>query len=248
MIILIDTIKSTLAKILILACLLACTANVNAESRVLLETSMGDIVIELYPDVAPGHVQNFLNYVNDGDYDKSFLHRSVSGFIVQGGGFAYIESLFYFVPTDPPIANEFAMSNVRGTVAMAKLGGDPNSATSQWFINLADNSANLDAQNGGFTVFGTVVSGMDVVDAVAALPTDDLVQLDTNLAVIGNQIPLRNLPFGEPLVLEDHLVMINNATQSSFAVPAMPDLFGWLLVALLGMAASFTLYRRSAPA
>ncbi|NNL56465.1 MAG: hypothetical protein HKO71_01815, partial [Pseudomonadales bacterium] len=173
----------------------------------------------------------FLNYVNDGDYDQSFIHRSVAGFVVQGGGFRYIEPYFYSVPTEPTITNEFALSNVRGTVAMAKKENDPNSASSQWFINLADNSANLDAQNGGFTVFGTVVLGMDVADAIAALPT---YFLGPGLEPIGNQVPLRNLPPADPVVWEDHLVMIDSATQESFSVPVLPWMFVALLAALLG--------------
>jgi cyclophilin family peptidyl-prolyl cis-trans isomerase len=114
-------------------------------------------------------VANFLNYVNDGDYAGSFIHRSVPGFVVQGGGFTFINGEAGSVPSDPPIANEFGRSNVRGTVAMAKLGNDPDSATSQWFINLADNSAVLDDSNGGFTVFGVVEgNGMRVIDAITA--------------------------------------------------------------------------------
>ena len=116
---------------------------------------------------APLTVQNFLNYVNDGDYVNTIIHRSVPGFIVQGGGFT-AEGLAELlntntnpanaigvIPSDPPVVNEFSSerSNLRGTIAMAKLGGDPDSATNQWFFNLADNSTNLDNQNGGFTVF-----------------------------------------------------------------------------------------------
>jgi len=145
-------------------------------TNVIMETPLGDIEIELFDEVAPGTVENFLNYVNDGDYENSFVHRSVPGFVIQGGGFNFEAGLQGTVPTDPPIQNEFNRSNVRGTVAMAKLGGDPDSATSQWFINLADNSASLDGgdgQGGGFfTVFGQVVGdGMEVADAIAALPS-----------------------------------------------------------------------------
>ena len=136
-----------------------------AQPIVEIETNLGTIEITLHPEVAPGHVENFLNYVNDGDYSNSFFHRSVPGFIIQAGGFAYSNQQFSYVPADPAVPNEFNLSNVRGTVAMAKLGSDPDSATNQWFINLADNAANLDNQNGGFTVFGTVTSGMAIADA-----------------------------------------------------------------------------------
>jgi len=120
----------------------------------------------------PTTATNFLGYVDRGDYDGSFIHRSIPNFVIQGGGFNESGGLVDAVTAGPPIENEPGNSNVRGTLAMAKLGGDPDSATNQWFINLADNSANLDAQNGGFTVFGRVVGdGMSLVDTLAALPT-----------------------------------------------------------------------------
>jgi cyclophilin family peptidyl-prolyl cis-trans isomerase len=136
---------------------------------VTFETVLGNFQVELLSDDAPATVANFLNYVNRGDYDGSFVHRTVPGFVIQGGGFSYDPVSGFPVPvqTDPPVVNEFKVSNTRGTVAMAKLSGNPNSATSQWFINLGDNSA-LDGSNGGFTVFGRVLGdGMDVVDAIA---------------------------------------------------------------------------------
>lgn len=137
-----------------------------------METNLGNLDIELYDEAAPITVENFLNYVNSGRYNGTFIHRSVPGFIIQGGGYFPTSTAIEAVTADPAIANEFdaSRSNIRGTIAMAKLPGNPNSATSEWFFNLADNSANLDAQNGGFTVFGQVLDdGMDVVDAIAAL-------------------------------------------------------------------------------
>lgn len=98
--------------------------------------------------------QNFLKYVTDGDYVNSFIHRSVPGFVIQGGAFSLSGNNIQNVPTDAPIVNEFGISNTLGTISMAKLGGDPNSATSQWFVSLGANSNILDPQNGGFTVFG----------------------------------------------------------------------------------------------
>jgi cyclophilin family peptidyl-prolyl cis-trans isomerase len=138
-------------------------------------TSVGAIDILLYDAAAPRTVANFLTYVNSGAYLNSFVHRSVPGFVIQGGGFVWDDATnnVVKVPANPPLVNEFSASrsNRRGTIAMAKLGSDPNSATSQWFINLADNGSNLDNQNGGFTVFGEVsASSMAVVDAIAALP------------------------------------------------------------------------------
>jgi cyclophilin family peptidyl-prolyl cis-trans isomerase len=145
--------------------------------NVRMQTDLGAIDIELFDTVAPQTVANFMNYVNDGDYEGTFFHRSIPGFIVQGGGFiantpsgSILTDGASLIPTDPPVINEFNLSNVRGTIAMAKVDGDPDSATSQWFFNLDDNSANLDNQNGGFTVFAQVLNeGMNVVDSIAVL-------------------------------------------------------------------------------
>jgi len=142
-----------------------------------METSVGGFNVQLYDAEAPMTVTNFLNYVDRSDYNSSIIDRSIPGFVIQGGGYNCCDPFFgepFTITPDAPVQNEFdpARSNIRGTIAMAKLAGDPNSATSAWFFNLADNSANLDYQNGGFTVFGYVLdSGMDVVDRIAALPT-----------------------------------------------------------------------------
>ena len=136
------------------------------------QTVMGTFEVNLYDNTTPITVINFLNYVNNGEYTNSVYHRTVPDFIVQGGGFSYdgVPGVLAPIPTRPAILNEPILSNVTGTIAMAKLGNDPNSATNQWFFNLADNSQNLDLQNGGFTAFGEVVGdGMDVVNAIAAL-------------------------------------------------------------------------------
>ena len=140
-----------------------------------LQTTLGPIDVSLYDSAAPRTVANFLAYVNSSAYNNSFIHRTVDNFIIQGGGFVWNDLLSAPTPvaTSAPIVNEFSAtrSNRRGTIAMAKVGGDPNSATSQWFINLADNAASLDGQNGGFTVFGEVTAGsMAVVDAIGRLP------------------------------------------------------------------------------
>jgi peptidyl-prolyl cis-trans isomerase A (cyclophilin A) len=144
----------------------------SAGTIVRVSTSLGDYSIELLDDVTPLTVQNFLNYVAKDAYNGTYLHRVVEDFVVQGGGYGF-ELFVGPIPivTDPPVSNEFNVSNTRGTVAMAKLDGDPNSATSQWFVNLADNSGNLDNSNEGFTVFGNVLGdGMDILDAIDLLP------------------------------------------------------------------------------
>jgi cyclophilin family peptidyl-prolyl cis-trans isomerase len=163
--------KARITGALTVMCLALLASSPVPASSVTLKTVMGDVVIELYDEATPAAVANFLNYVRDGDYDSSFIHRSVNDFVIQGGGFTFIDDVIEDVPTDPPVINEPGISNLRGTIAMAKRPGDPNSATRQWFINLVDNSAVLDGTNGGYTVFGEVSGdGMDIVDDIAALP------------------------------------------------------------------------------
>ena len=192
----------------------------NAKALVVsIDTSLGVLEITLHPESAPNHVENFLNYVNDDDYSNSFFHRSVPGFIIQAGGFSYSDDQFTLVPTDPAVDNEFNLSNVRGTVAMAKLSDNPNSATNQWFINLADNSTNLDNQNGGFTVFGTVSSGMSVADDIA-----NLVRVNASGAF--SDLPIRNFEnVSDPIIWDNHLVMINETSISEIPLPAGIYLF-----------------------
>ena len=119
---------------------------------------------------APLSVANFKAYIEAGHYEDNFIHRSVPGFVIQGGGFRFTDDqTIDSVPTFDPVLNEPGVSNIRGTVAMAKQAGDPNSATSQWFVSLDDNSTTLDGQNGGFTVFAEVLAGsMTVVDEIAS--------------------------------------------------------------------------------
>ena len=141
---------------------------------VTLETSLGRIVVELYPDRAPQSVANFLRYVHESFYDNLIFHRVIDGFVIQTGGFA--PGLDHRLPTHPAIANEATngLANQRGTLAMARTW-QVDSATSQFFINLRDNP-NLDHRGNaptqyGYAVFGRVVEGMDVVDAIARQPT-----------------------------------------------------------------------------
>lgn len=141
--------------------------------RVVLETTKGNIVIELNNEKAPIAVENFLGYVNSGFYEGTVFHRVIDGFMVQGGGFT--ESMDQ-KKTEGTIQNEAdnGLENKRGTVAMARRP-DPHSATSQFFVNVADNKfLNHSAktpQGWGYAVFGEVVSGMDVVDAIAKADT-----------------------------------------------------------------------------
>ena len=141
----------------------------KANPKVLMKTSMGDITIELYPDKAPITVKNFLSYVDEKKYDGTIFHRVMEGFMIQGGG---ILPDFHSIPTKPPIKNEASngLKNKRGTIAMARTN-IIDSATCQFFINHVDNFG-LDHRDNtedgfGYCVFGKVVKGMDVVDAIA---------------------------------------------------------------------------------
>ena len=138
---------------------------------VLMETSQGTIKIELFEKEAPISVKNFLGYVNKGFYSGTIFHRVINGFMIQGGGFT---TNFVQKQTDAPIKNEAAngLKNDRGTIAMARTGM-PDSATSQFFINVVDNNMlNRPSPDGfGYAVFGKVIEGMDVVDKIKALKT-----------------------------------------------------------------------------
>lgn len=140
---------------------------------VLLETTEGDILIELYPEKAPKTVANFLMYVDEGFYNNTIFHRVIPGFMIQGGG---MDARMHEKPNHEPVPNEAdnGLKNERGAVAMARTS-DPHSASSQFFINLTDN-AFLDfraptVDGWGYCVFGKVTEGMDVVDKIAKVKT-----------------------------------------------------------------------------
>ncbi len=141
-----------------------------AATIVLVETNMGDFEINLFDQTTPKTVTNFLTYVRDGAYNNSVIHRSLKDFVIQGGGKRYSgnnSAPFTEIPARGPVDNEPKLSNVRGTVAMAKINNSPNSATTHWYVNVKDNSANLDKDNGGYTVFGVVTgTGMSIVDSI----------------------------------------------------------------------------------
>jgi len=149
-------------------------ATPQVKPRVALNTSYGTVVLELEPSAAPQTVENFLGHVKSGYYDGTIFHRVIAGFMIQGGGFT---EKMEEKPAQSPIMNESkadGLKNLRGTIAMARLN-DPNSATTQFFINLADNPM-LDTSSGaaariGYCVFGRVVSGMEYVDKIAKVKT-----------------------------------------------------------------------------
>jgi peptidyl-prolyl cis-trans isomerase A (cyclophilin A) len=182
-------------------------------------TTLGTFDVRLYNGATPLTVANFLGYSQEHDYDASFIHRSVAGFIVQGGGFYYDGSTLTDVPEHAMVQNEPGISNLRGTIAMAKLAapadggppnGGPNSATNEWFFNVANNSSNLDVQNGGFTVFGRVLgSGMSVVDAINALQVYDL---DGPSSTLFDAVPLKS----NSGTLVQNLIYVNSVTTLNY--------------------------------
>jgi len=169
--------RAALVGLMALALIITAGLSARAEKRsnplVKLETSMGEITVELYADKAPATVANFLQYVKDGFYNGTIFHRVIPTFMIQGGGF---DAQMNQKPTRAPIQNEAdnGLKNEAYTFAMARTM-DPNSATAQFFINVADNQfLNHTAktpQGWGYAVFGKVVKGQDVVDKIKAVPT-----------------------------------------------------------------------------
>ena len=170
-------LRHALAIATVALALAAPSAALAANPQVELDTSAGKIRLELYPDAAPKTVANFLDYVKSGHYNGTVFHRVIDGFMIQGGGFT---AELWQKPTKAPVVNEAesaskaGLLNVPGTIAMARTS-DPNSATAQFFINVNDNKSlnfrSADPQGIGYTVFGKVVSGMDVVQKIAKSPT-----------------------------------------------------------------------------
>ena len=166
-------LKSLLAAVTFLLAFAAHAAAPAPNPHVEVRTSMGSFVMELYPENAPNTVNNFLQYVKDGHYNGTIFHRVIPNFMIQGGGFT---SSFQEKPTRPPIKNEAGngLRNGVGMVSMARTA-DPHSATAQFFINVAENPT-LDfkaptAQGYGYTPFGRVVKGYDVVERIVQVPT-----------------------------------------------------------------------------
>jgi cyclophilin family peptidyl-prolyl cis-trans isomerase len=155
----------------------AANAQTTGDVRARIETSMGDFVVELYASRAPVTVANFLEYVRAGHYEGTIFHRVISNFVAQGGGY---DEKFAEKPTRPDIPNESGngLSNRRGTIGMARTS-NPHSANAQFYINLADNPT-LDPQptRWGYAVFGRVVEGMEVVDAIGAVATGEVGPFD----------------------------------------------------------------------
>ena len=163
-----------LVKNLLLSSLLLLSLSAFAQPTVEIKTNKGSIIVELNQDKAPNTVANFVKYANDGFYTGTVFHRVISGFMIQGGG---LDKSLNEKETRAPIKNEAdnGLANNIGTIAMARTN-DPHSASSQFFINVANNAflnhTEKSDRGWGYTVFGKVVKGMDVVDKIAKIPTD----------------------------------------------------------------------------
>jgi cyclophilin family peptidyl-prolyl cis-trans isomerase len=216
---------SWLAALAVMAAATMPAAQANTFVRV--QTSQGVIEIELFDNDAPITVANFLRYVRSGAYNNVFFHRSVQNFVIQTGGYRWNNSNGQVegVASFGTIQNEFnvARSPLRGTVAMAKVGGDPNSATSEWFINLADNSSILNNQNGGFTVFGRLTpASLATMDAIAALPRFNLT--GGNSSSPFGEVPLANY-IAPAAVTRANLAIMNRVATRTVA-PGVIDIDG----------------------
>jgi peptidyl-prolyl cis-trans isomerase A (cyclophilin A) len=219
---------SFLFKYIYLPCIVAlmCWSSTVQSTIVEIRTELGTFEVNLFDNATPETVANFLSYVNSGAFANNVVHRSIPGFIVQAGGFQYtgpITGVFTLdeVAVGDAVINEPRFSNVRGTIAMAKIPDLPNSATSEWFINVSNNSGNLDIQNAGFTVFGQVVGdGMQVVDAIANL---------SRLSAGGfNELPIRNYTQtdvdNETPITDDNLIVISDIVVTNSATDTAADL------------------------
>jgi cyclophilin family peptidyl-prolyl cis-trans isomerase len=198
-----------------IGCLIAFTtflSSAGAGTLVQFRTVFGDMEVELYDQDKPVTVQNFLNYIESGRYQNEIAHRLVPGFVIQGGGFTLVSNTITPVPTFPPITNEFGVgrqfSNVYGTIAMAKLGGDTNSATSQWYFNLTNN-AFLDAPdtNDFFVVFGHVIKGTNVLNVMNQFQYWNGTQ--TSNLVYNWGSPFDNLPLLYPSLAQTNFLFVD---------------------------------------
>lgn len=172
-------------------------------TMVQFQTTLGDFEVNLFDEEAPVTVANFLTYVDEGDYTNTMIHRVVTDAIIQGGGFTFEDTgPAQMIPLRPTIINEARNFNNIGTIAMAKMLGDEDSAQSQWFINLSKNRI-FDSANGGYTVFGEVMGdGMDVVNAIGALRKVKLKPADDNFLAV----PVHDYLAG--LISEYHIVYV----------------------------------------
>lgn len=181
--------------------LLFAAAQASANTQIAIITPLGTIVIELFDDETPIAVTNFLDRIAVGEYESSFVHRSTPKFVIQGGLYTFSGGEAQEIPPSDPHPAEIGISNRRGTIAMAHLQDDINSATSSWFINVVDNP-DLDTQDDGYTVFGRVLFGMGVVEQINELER-------WNAGTPFFELPLIAYPGNEIPIDETHLVFTN---------------------------------------
>lgn len=226
------------------------TPVVNA-TIVEFETSQGNFQVNLFDQTTPKTVANFLNYIDEQHYANSIVHRVAPNFVVQGGGFTFDGDWpLTRIDTNTAVINEPVYSNVKGTIAMAKVDGNANSATDQWFFNLANNSSNLDEQNGGFTVFGQVIGdGIDVVNKIAAMQLCQDIPMtadyssqncsDRSMPGIENFAVINQITIIDSSVVTDaNLTPAKNTLLTKEEVKAdssSSGVFSWLLVILIGL-------------
>ncbi|MBL4942271.1 MAG: peptidylprolyl isomerase [Colwellia sp.] len=206
--------KSRLKKFIYTTLLfISLTPFVNA-TIVEFQTSQGNFQVNLFDQTTPETVDNFLQYIDEQHYTNSVVHRVSPNFVVQGGGFGFDGAWpLTRLDTNAAVVNEPVYSNVKGTIAMAKMSGQPNSATDQWFFNLVDNSQGspkLDTTNGGFTVFGQVIGdGMTVLEQIAGLHLcQDIPMTDYSSQNCTNQAT----PGLENFVLINQIIIIDSST------------------------------------
>lgn len=217
------SVKNLKQIFVIVMCVFSLLSPFASATVVEVRTNIGNFQINLFDEDTPRTVDNFLSYVDAGAYTNNVVHRSVPNFVVQMGGFQFNDSF----PPDPistgtPVQNEPVLSNVVATVAMAKLSNQPDSATSQFFINIADNSQNLDISNSGFSVFGQVIGdGMSVVNQIAALDR-------FGFASPFNEIPLQDYTAADAQsgveITRDNVVLITDIVVVDSAVVTNPNL------------------------
>ncbi|KPH91382.1 peptidylprolyl isomerase [Pseudoalteromonas sp. SIMBA_153] len=236
-------------KKLILASILTAASFSSVATIVEMQTSQGTIEINLFDQQTPKTVENFLSYVDDAAYNQTVIHRSVDKFVIQGGGFTFSDEMDP-ITTKPAVINEPVYSNVKGTIAMAKQGGNENSATSQWFFNMSDNSQNLDLQNGGFTVFGQVTAqSQETLDKIAALvhcsqvplvgvtkeqcSDENLIISNENLVSIQSVVVLDDDPNSAQNLTPKENTLIDNVEVTPPKTSDSSGSMAWLLGALL---------------
>lgn len=259
-------------KNLILKSLLACSlafSSVSNATIVEFVTSQGNIKVNLFDQSTPKTVDNFLQYVDENHYNNSVIHRVVSDFVVQGGGYEFTGNwpLTALIP-NASVVNEPVYSNVKGTIAMAKRGNDENSATNQWFFNLEDNSQNLDVQNGGFTAFGQIIGdeSLATLAKIAGvercnIPSTGGVQAFEGLPMVNfsvDECANLSVPGVENFVTIQEIVIIDSSEVTDAdlnpakntlkdAVTPLPPVpsdssggsIGWLTLLVIGLTASY---------